>query len=361
MDSLGEGSAMLNIEMLGHDQARSVDELWAGKSDIKERRKLQNRLNRRAYRKRQSDLRVQQIQEQPFDATQNVSGQRSKRRKIPGSRVFSINREDPTQKRGQIFLKDLVQSSKLSPVLAFSISEGVATPSSQESPDGRSSTEPWDEPFQHTTEQALTQPERFGDILDAASSTPGSHAALFEQNLNVFDDGLSLYSPSSDGLLTLIYYNVFRGLSKNIRALKLDLNLMRTLDYQSPFITGNIDLSTLPPDFQPTLLQQTIPHHPCFDIFPDPVLRDNAIRSWAADLPFGNLCINLAGRSHWQEIDFSQRHGCILWGAADSADSWEVTEAFASRWPYLVKGTYRLQAATNKWRSMRGEQPIYFA
>lgn len=36
--------------MLGHDQARGIDELWAGISDIKERRKLQNRLNRRAYR-----------------------------------------------------------------------------------------------------------------------------------------------------------------------------------------------------------------------------------------------------------------------------------------------------------------------
>lgn len=45
----GQGSAALAIEMLGHEQARDVDELWAGKSDVKERRRLQNRLNRRAY------------------------------------------------------------------------------------------------------------------------------------------------------------------------------------------------------------------------------------------------------------------------------------------------------------------------
>lgn len=45
-----QGSASLSVEMLGHDQARGIDELWAGISDIKERRKLQNRLNRRAYR-----------------------------------------------------------------------------------------------------------------------------------------------------------------------------------------------------------------------------------------------------------------------------------------------------------------------
>lgn len=48
---LDQSSVSLSIEMLGHNQARGIDELWAGISDIKERRKLQNRLNRRAYSK----------------------------------------------------------------------------------------------------------------------------------------------------------------------------------------------------------------------------------------------------------------------------------------------------------------------
>lgn len=259
-------------------------------------------------------------------------------------------------------MNDLVQSSKLSPVSGFGFREGVETPSSQDSIGHRSYVEdPSDDTFQYTSQQPLLSPARFSNFLDAASDISRSDATTFEQSLSMYNDGPSLYLPTSDHLITLIYYNVFRGLSKNIRALKLDLKLMKTYDYQSPFITGDIDLSTLPPDFQPTLLQRTIPHHPCFDIFPDPVVRDNAISNWAADLPFGQLCMNLAGRSYWQEIELSQRHGCILWGAADNADNWEVTEAFATRWPYLVKGAYRLQAATNKWRSLRGEQPISFA
>jgi len=49
MALIGKASIMLKVEMLGHDHARSIDEIWAGKSDIKERRRLQNRLNRRAY------------------------------------------------------------------------------------------------------------------------------------------------------------------------------------------------------------------------------------------------------------------------------------------------------------------------
>lgn len=49
MASARKELTLLNVDMLGHDQARSIDELWAGKTDIKERRRLQNRLNRRAY------------------------------------------------------------------------------------------------------------------------------------------------------------------------------------------------------------------------------------------------------------------------------------------------------------------------
>ena len=39
----------LNVMLLGHAEARNIAELWAGKTNVKERRKLQNRLNRRAY------------------------------------------------------------------------------------------------------------------------------------------------------------------------------------------------------------------------------------------------------------------------------------------------------------------------
>jgi len=258
-------------------------------------------------------------------------------------------------------LADLVQSSGLSPASVFGIGEGVAMHSSQQTLGQRPSMQPWDSSFVNPTPQGLPGPESFSNPLDAVSNSSALGPAMLDQNASMYHNGPLLYPPTSDHIITLIYYNVFRGLSKNIQALQLDLKLMRTKDYQSPFITGDIDLSTLPADFQPTLIQRTIPHHPCFDIFPDAVVRDNAITNWASQLPFGHLCMNLAGRSFWQEIELSQRQGCILWGAADCADNWEVTEAFVARWPYLVKGAYRLQAATNKWRWMRGEQPLWFA
>ena len=166
-----------------------------------------------------------------------------------------------------------------------------------------------------------------------------------------------------DELITLMYYNVFRGLGRNIRALNLDIQLMAAWEYDSPFVTGTVDISTLAPDFRPTYLQRTVSHHPCFDIFPDPVVRDNAIAYWYVEKnPLeGRLCMALAGRHTWHEIDLALKCGCILWGEPDVVESWEVTEGFHKDWPFLVKGAVRLEAATNVYRALRGEPPISFA
>lgn len=316
--------------------------------------------NKRFSGKRQSELRLQRNHEREPDAVETTVGQRSKKRKIPGSYVFSISMEEPSHKRGGIFLNDLIQSSKLS-LHGSDFSEDSSTHSSPKSLGHALHIDPGCSPFQQIIQQPLRRPERLDYLLDPSSDDNHSNDALFDESITYCNDGRGLCPLGSDHLITLIYYNVFRGLGRNIQALKLDHTLMRTNDYQSPFITGDIDLSTLAPDFQPTLIQRTIPHHPCFDIFPDAVVRDNAISNWAADLPYGHLCINLAGRRKWNEIELPARNSCILWGASDNADNWEVTEAFASTWPYLVKGAYRLQAATNWWRAMRGERPIWFA
>ena len=44
-----ERDGAFDVTLMGHPEARNVDELWAGKTNIRERRRLQNRLNRRAY------------------------------------------------------------------------------------------------------------------------------------------------------------------------------------------------------------------------------------------------------------------------------------------------------------------------
>jgi hypothetical protein len=58
----------------------------------------------------------------------------------------------------------------------------------------------------------------------------------FEELLLESIDRRRLYPLSSGHLLSLIYYNVFRALVSNMRLLDLDLELMETDDYQSPFL-----------------------------------------------------------------------------------------------------------------------------
>jgi hypothetical protein len=154
-------------------------------------------------------------------------------------------------------------------------------------------------------------------LAPQSSKSPYSQMIRFEELLAESVDSRKLYPLSSDHLLSLIYYNVFRALVSNMRLLNLDLELMETDDYQSPFLeldsgTCNTDLDSLPPDFQPTLIQRTVPHHPRMDVFPDPVVRDNIIlnQDKFEDYPF---CMAVIGHDTWHENDPSQRAGMVVW------------------------------------------------
>lgn len=175
----------------------------------------------------------------------------------------------------------------------------------------------------------------------------------------------SMYRMSADHLLSLMYYNVFRALVRNVQSLGLDMDLMHGDDYPSPWASNDAAaiyaLSVLvPPQLRPTPTQRSSPHHPCFDLPPDPALRDNGIMN-SHRLPHGRLCLTLAGRETWFENDRLRRNGLIIWGESDRIENWEATEGFASCYPWLVVGAFALQASTNSWRAARGEAPIAFA
>ena len=197
-----------------------------------------------------------------------------------------------------------------------------------------------------------------------SGKSPYSQMIRFEELLSESVDSRTLFPLSSDHLLSLIYYNVFRALVSNMRLLNLDLELMETDDYQSPFLeldsgTCSIDLSSIPPDFQPTLIQRTVPHHPRMDIFPDPVVRDNIILNQGKfeDYPF---CMAVIGHDTWYENDPSQRAGMVVWGEPWNVKSWEITDGFVAKWQWMLKGAEKLENATNSWRRRRGLRPLAF-
>jgi hypothetical protein len=95
--------------------------------------------------------------------------------------------------------------------------------------------------------------------------------------------------PSDQKLLTLMHFNVVRGLCQVVDALEYKVHELYT-NVQSPLVdpayqakdqqcltTTLTDFSALPATVQPTALQKVIPHHPEYDCFPFPRYRDNVI------------------------------------------------------------------------------------
>lgn len=182
------------------------------------------------------------------------------------------------------------------------------------------------------------------------------------------EESLAYLSPlSSDHLISLVYYNVYRAFISNVVTLGLDLNLMYTDDYPSPFLplspTASSHIRKLPPCLQPTELQKTVAHHPQWDIFPDPEIRDNILRYGEHNIDDVELCLDMVGDGNYDnlgELATQDKNGLIVWGEPWDMGSWEVTETFARKWPFLIRGALNSQRTSNEWRVKRGEEPLDF-
>jgi Domain of unknown function (DUF3425) len=180
-------------------------------------------------------------------------------------------------------------------------------------------------------------------------------------------DSSWLYPLPADHLISLVYYNVYRALIANVAILGLDLDLMTTDDYPSPFTplspTASSALNSLPPSLQPTALQRSIAHHPQWDIVPDPLIRDNLLRQGEPNIDDVEMCMDLIGsEARRQRYEKSKEPaGCIVWGDPWDMYSWEVTESFVRKYPWLFAGVKHMEYTTNIWREKRDEPPLRFS
>ncbi|KAL4815687.1 hypothetical protein BDW67DRAFT_163506 [Aspergillus spinulosporus] len=128
---------------------------------------------------------------------------------------------------------------------------------------------------------------------------------------------------------------------------------------RSPFATPIIDeknLKGLPASLQPTVLQRDVPHHPWIDLLPVSELRDNLLRRNEYTYNAAQLCRDMRGF----QLVRCGRGGVVVWGAPWDPQGWEVTEAFAQKWSWVVQGCRSLLESTNYWRRKRGESDLCF-
>ncbi|GKZ21301.1 hypothetical protein AbraCBS73388_006976 [Aspergillus brasiliensis] len=124
-------------------------------------------------------------------------------------------------------------------------------------------------------------------------------------------------------------------------------------------ISKDIDISSLPESLRPTPLQHLIPHHPWLDFFPFPEIRDRLILAAAAGhLDEDELCRDLM--AFWDTRNSGAT--LVVWGGGMPWDpwNWEVTEAFLGKWRWVVSGIRGLVRSTNYWRGRRGEKVLRF-
>ncbi|EED22407.1 conserved hypothetical protein [Talaromyces stipitatus ATCC 10500] len=158
-------------------------------------------------------------------------------------------------------------------------------------------------------------------------------------------------------LITLVQYNVIRAMLFNVAILSL-------LDYlpkgcpntlSIPQL-GTIPAQDVPPDLQYTALQQTTPHSYWISVIPFPQLRDNLILL-AGTYDEYEFCCDL-GLGIYEGFDDVERRGFLVWGQAWHGHGWEISEGFIRKWGFLLKGCSELIESTNYWRELRGEDRL---
>ncbi|KAB8269328.1 hypothetical protein BDV30DRAFT_217052 [Aspergillus minisclerotigenes] len=260
-----------------------------------ERRKMQNRINQRAYRMRQN--------------YKSHEPTRPRRWKVIGS----LRGGYPEHAR----------------------SESVHNPSSHLSTN-----------FPHTEDSE-------GEILcRLAPSCQRKRAYQFE--LTAHRDYME-GTPQVDHLLTLVKFNVYRALAENMNVLGMDIKEWMHADAISPFCTFQPQPfdRVIPIHLQPTAIQRAVPHHPWLDFFPHPRMRDRLI--FAANIyDDEQLCIDIMGFWNTDVHD----PALIVWGQPWEIANWEMSDAFVKKWGWTVQDCPELFKSTNTWRALRGEKRL---
>ena len=256
----------------------TANENWRGKNDPAERRRIQNRLNQRAFRERQR------------------AGESPKQYK-PRS-MSSASQQDSSEDE------------------ADSPQSGASLPSP--TLEGR-----------------------------AVSETLG------EQSTRITDPQTGRVW---DELGQLINRNFLAAAVTNAQHLGIDLSALRA---GTPMRTPrNVDLQ-VPASLTPVELQYQVAHDPIIDTIPHARLRFNILRGIATgqvDASTFSKCLRASGalepcNGNWQ------RGGVVVWSTPEQMASWELSEPFIRRWwAFLLEGCEDLLAATNAWRSRRGEK-----
>ncbi|KAL1862909.1 hypothetical protein Daus18300_008239 [Diaporthe australafricana] len=186
---------------------------------------------------------------------------------------------------------------------------------------------------------------------------------------------------SRDHLICIIELNVYRASLTNIHILGMYSLLCNpgcgyAVNNSEPPLFPRAGHGNIPESLRPTRMQQSTPHEVWIDILPSARMRDNAIVAVAEGrLRNEDLCADILrglcggeGKGKGKQCgwtgnvpaDDGSEARLTVWNDPWDPSGWEITEGFLRKWGFLLRGAGEddMVRATNRWRALRGENPI---
>ncbi|KAI6783048.1 uncharacterized protein J7T54_002210 [Emericellopsis cladophorae] len=322
-----------------HGRVHDLPDLWDGKDDwtgvtsTAERKRRQNRLNQRAYRRRK--------------------------------RGASSTVTPPPTRDDEVHIHTEDASCLLAICSTCTTStSALSSPSSngkqlQQALVKVRDDEPHPWPRQDSQDGLEDDPETWDASI--MQCTPHRVARIRSLIRQAYEDH-ALHAPRIDQLPILIRINVMNAMVRNAIRMGFHAHGLCHDDYLSPFAVhdpqhpSTVLVPRLPDALRPTDLQRAYAHHPWTDLFPFPLFRDNVLCAMQAGLlDEDELCADIM---EVRQADVAEAPSLMIWGESWDAMAWEMTPAFIRKWGWLLRGCQDLMAATNLWRTRRGERAL---
>lgn len=204
----------------------------------------------------------------------------------------------------------------------------------------------------------------------------------------------NLPSPHADFLLSLVQFNTYRAfldnkmtLSQSVQSIVPGQGIME-YDTAFPGVFHIVPTAQTPTSLALTKLQMENLHAPWIDLIPFRHMRDILIQEQCSydhialimdlvgDAPhleylssndlfpaLRDAPKNSSPDSGIEQEDGDERttsrSGFIIWGDPSDENNWEITPGFLRKWAWIMQGSEYLISSTNRWRALRGEEPIY--
>ena len=309
----------------------TTNENWRGKNDPAERRRIQNRINQRAFRERQRSGETTKDHSPPGKSTTSESPER-RPEPVDDHKKDDDEENDEGDRNDGKEVEDDAGKNKQE--------------ESEDEDDSSSENDDDDEEAEQSNPgspppNVPARPHFTGQISRAActSSTPSTDSHW-------------------DELAQLINRNFMQAATTNAQHLGLNLTSLRT---GAPASTPRLrNAANLPPTLKPVELQHQLPHDPIIDTIPHARLRFNIVRAIATgNLDASRFSVSLRHSGEVLKVQGEAcRSGLIVWNFPEQLSSWELSEAFFIIWGFLLEGCEDFIAATNVWRSRRGERSL---